>query len=229
MIKSQEVRRHLLGSDMIRDEIAARLELNPKLVSTSLADLIDANAVPCDLRDTAAALAFDGAAVLMAIGGRQRHPPTAMRTVTRLSAMPLRNEIGDAAPDGGTADTYPNESDRFGQAIGELLLKLWTASRDPSTKAFSGVSVGIFWSAAPEDLLFGTIEHKATSRRRVYAGEPPPTDGAWPAPVGGIIFSPRSILRFGALLDAAVTDTPAALKDPGVPMRRSVATDTKST
>ncbi len=226
MIQSQEVRRRIFGTDMIRDEIAARLGLSPELASASLADLIEADVLPCDLRDTAAALSFDGMAVLMAIAGRQRSPSSTMHSVGKLSAMPLRGEVGDVDHGGGTADTYPKESDRFGQAVSVLLSKLWTAARDPSTRAFAGVSVGIYWSAAREDVLFGTIEHKATSRRRFYASEPAPTKGARPVPVGGIVFAPKSILRFGALLDAAVTDTPAALKGPRVSMRRSVVADT---
>lgn len=166
-------------------------------------------------------------------GGVDGHRRTAASSAVRdggrdqAGRAAVAQEIGDAAPDGGTADTYPNESDRFGEAVSALLLKLWAASRDPSTKAFSGVSVGIFWSAAREDVLFGTIEHKATSRRRFYASEPAPTNGARPVPVGGIVFAPRSILRFGALLDAAVTDTPAALNGPPVSMRRSVVADRK--
>ncbi|UFW72883.1 hypothetical protein [Bradyrhizobium sp. WU425] len=59
--------------------------LIPESVSCSLDDLVEADVVPCQLRDTAAALSFDGTAVLMAIGGRRRHRPSADARVSDVS------------------------------------------------------------------------------------------------------------------------------------------------
>ena len=74
--------------------------------------------------------------------------------------------------------------------------------------------------------MFGTIDHRASRRHRFYSSDTVVIsrgrgglDDVRPPVVGGVVFSPRSILRFGALLDAAVTDTPAALKGSRLPLK----------
>jgi hypothetical protein len=209
MDASQDVREHLFKSTRFREEIAARLELDPELVSDSLEALFDADVIPFGLPDPADALSADGAAVLLAIGGHRRHAPS-----VGLSGMALCGAIGDRHPAAGIADTFPSTSEPFGRATSEVLRYLWKAARDPTTRGFAGVSVSIFWSDAHEDALFGTIEHRTSGRHRVYASEPAQARDIKyaAAPVGGVVYAPKALLRFGALLDAAVADTSAALK-----------------
>jgi hypothetical protein len=70
------------------------------------------------------------------------------------------------------------------------------------------------WSDELGTVLFGVVEQQKVQRQRVYASAAviPPgiaeqCDFIKLQTVGGTIFSPLSVPRFGALLDASVADT----------------------
>jgi hypothetical protein len=132
--------------------------------------------------------------------------------------MTLRNETGSPKSQ-GRADIFPtNNSVSFGTDVAEVFLNLWGAVRGSSTKGFKGVAIGVYWSDERGSLLSGTIEQASASRKRTYATQAlpaPPGGGKWDfvqlPTIGGTLFSPMSILRFGALLDASVEETAARL------------------
>jgi hypothetical protein len=101
----------------------------------------------------------------------------------------------------------------------QLLDAFEQAAHGMSTTGFTGVAVSMLWSDMQHSILFGVIEQSVGRRKRVYATDPfripSGVTNEWHfvqlPTVGGIKYEPRSILRFGALLDASVADTAARL------------------
>lgn len=227
---AQDVRRRLFRSHRFRRELAWRLELNGGLITHSLDALLGADVIPCDLSENAEALAVDGAAVLMAIGSQQMHPASTLRVSARLTAMTLRCEVGgppECAP--GIVDIFPGAvSFSFGSDLTVLFRNLWQAARGATTKGFKGASVSMLWKDEQGSVLFGVIDQRG-EHKRIYASEPlripaaigDGSDTVRSPRVGGTVYSPTSILRFGALLDAVAADTAASLDRPKTPRAQS--------
>jgi hypothetical protein len=218
MSDSYAERRRLFRSRLFRDQVADRLELDASLVVPAIDALTEADMIPCRLSRNAKALAVDGAMILAAIGGRQSRPASIVRVGSTLCSMTLQHETGRPKRL-GVADIFPNTASiSFGTDVAEVFLNLWAAAHGSSTKGFKGVSVGVYWSDPQGSLLLGAIEQRSEGRKRIYSTEAfptPPGGGQWdfvqmPA-AGGTLYSPMSILRFGALLDASVDETAAQI------------------
>lgn len=213
-IMAQQARRDAFGNRLFSSGAARNLELPDNMVANAVDVLVDANVLPCDLADNSEALAADGASVLMAIGSRQAAPASILRAVRRLSTMPFEFEIGDPAePKSGLVDLFPqNASSSFGSDLSAILLNMWQAARGTATK-FKGVSVTMAWIDERGNQLFGAIEQGPAGRKRIYSSDPSQAStGRDLSAVGGIIYSPKSLLRFAAHLDATMAGTGAALK-----------------
>jgi hypothetical protein len=215
--KAQVTRRRLYESPLFREQVADRLCLNVGQVANSVDTLLDAKVLPCNLSTNARSLAADGASILMGIGSQQPEPDSIARTMAKFGMMSMQCEVGGRERPLGVADIFPRtQSISFGTDLAELFLNLWTAAHGSSASGFAGVSVKMFWSDVRGTVLFGVVEQQNGRCQRVYASAPvipAGTAGQWDflklQTVGGTIFSPLSILRFGALLDASVADTAA--------------------
>jgi len=219
--KALRVRQRLFESLEFREEVAERLCLDRSLVLNSIDALLDAELIPCALSTNARSLAADGASILMAIGSRQSTAASIARVAARLGSMDLQGEIAGNEPARGVADIFPRTTSiSFGTDVAELLLNLWKAAHGISTSGFTGVAVSMLWNDMQGSILFGVIEQSVGRRKRIYATDPfripSGVTNEWHfvqlPTVGGIKYEPRSILRFGALLDASVADTAARLR-----------------
>ncbi|WFU40774.1 hypothetical protein QA640_42600 [Bradyrhizobium sp. CB82] len=190
------------------------------MVAKSIDALLEAELIPCALSTNAKSLAADGATILMAIGSQQPNTTAIARVTTRFGCMDLQAETGGQEPSRGVADIFPStKSISFGTDLAELLLNLWKAAHQSSTSGFTGVGVSMLWNDVQGSVLFGVIEEPVGRRKRVYATEafriPSAVKNEWDfvqlPTTGGIKYAPRSILRFGALLDSAVSSTAARL------------------
>ncbi|MDX3965524.1 MAG: hypothetical protein QHD01_02855 [Bradyrhizobium sp.] len=218
MSDSFSARRQLFQSALFQDQVADRLELDRGLVYPAINAMLQADMIPCRLSRNHKALATDGAMILAAIGGRQSLAASIVRVGCAVCAMNMQHEIG-APQRGSGADMFPTSASfSFGTDVAEVLLNLWRISRGSSTKGFKGVTIGIYWSDVLGSTLFGAIEQPSLGRKRTYATQAlpaPPGGGDWEfiqmSAVGGTLYSPMSILRFGALLDTSVEETAAAI------------------
>jgi hypothetical protein len=218
MLDSYSERRELFSTTLFQEQVADRLQLDGRLVAPAIQAMVEADMLPCRLSRDEKALAVDGSLILAAIGGRQSRPTSTVRVGSTLCSMTLRNETGSPKSQ-GRADIFPtNNSVSFGTDVAEVFLNLWGAVRGSSTKGFKGVAIGVYWSDERGSLLSGTIEQASAGRKRTYATQAlpaPPGGGKWDfvqlPTIGGTLFSPMSILRFGALLDASVEETAARL------------------
>ncbi|MGJ4941413.1 hypothetical protein ACQR1W_12640 [Bradyrhizobium sp. HKCCYLS1011] len=213
-----DARRRLFESTRFREEMAEQLSLDLLLVVRSTDALIEAELIPSALSTNARSLAADGAAILLAIGSQQRSADAIARVTARLGCMDLQAETGGQEPSRGAADIFPRtKSISFGTALAELLLNLWKAAYQSSTSGFTGVAVSMLWNDVRGSVLFGVIEQPMGRRKKVYATEafriPSIVKNEWDfvqlPTTGGIKYAPRSILRFGALLDSSVANTAA--------------------
>jgi len=217
MPDAYDERRRLFRSRLFHDQVADRLQLDGSLVAPAIKAMIEADMLPCRLSGSAQALAVDGAVILAGIGSRRSHPASIVRAGTEFCGMTLRCETGGPKRL-GVADIFPNtKSISFGTDVAEVFMNLWKAAHGSSTKGFKGVAVAVHWSDTQGSVLLGTIE-QSTDRKRIYASRAFPASsaiGEWDfvqiSTVGGTVFSPRSILRFGALLDASVDETAAEI------------------
>lgn len=212
---AQQARRDAFGTRAFSKGTARNLELSDEMVANAVAALVDANMMPCDLADNSEALAVDGATILMAIGARQADAASILRVTRRLSTMPFEFEIGDPAePSADRFDLFPQEASySFGRDLGAVLQKMWQAARG-ATKKFKGVSITMAWSDKRGSHLCGAIEQGARGRQRIYSSDPSqwPTGRDTPT-FGGIIYSPKALLRFAAHLDATMAGTAASLDE----------------
>lgn len=217
MSASYSERERLFSSSSFKAQVADRLELENNLVISAIEAVLGAGLIPCRLSRNDRALAVDGATILAAIGGRQSTKDSIVRVGAKLCAMTMQQEAGNA--DGhGVASIFPIlPSICFETDLAEVLLNLWRIARKPSN-GFKGVTVGIFWTDVLGSIAYGAIEQPSEGRRRIYASRRHPVlsdAGSWDSvrssAVGGIIYSARSIMRFGALLEGSVEDTEAAI------------------
>lgn len=228
MSGAQAARRRLYESRLFRAQVADRLSLDHSLVTKSVDALLAGNLLPSKMSTNAKSLAADGASILLAMGSQQPGPNSITMTMMKFGLMSLQHEIGGRDRPLGVADIFPRtQSICFGTDLAELLLNLWKAAHGSSTSGFAGVSVKMLWSDVRGTVLFGVVEQQNGRCQRLYATAPVIPTGAdqWDfvqlETVGGTIFSPLSILRFGGLLDASVADTAAAF-DKTTPSRRSI-------
>ncbi|MGY4617634.1 hypothetical protein ACVWZ4_002861 [Bradyrhizobium sp. USDA 4472] len=211
---AQQARRNAFATDAFSKGAARNLELGDELIVNAVDALVDANVMPCDLADNSDALAVDGAAILMAIGSRQTEAASILRVTRRLSTMPFEFEIGDPAePVADRFDLFPEQAAySFGSDLAAVLKNMWQAARG-TTKKLKGVSITMAWSDERASHLFGAIEQGKGGRQRIYSSEA----SQWPTgsdtPFGGIIYSPKALLRFAAHLDATMAGTAASLDE----------------
>lgn len=217
---SRHARELIFRAPWFQDEVAGRLELEEPLISRAIEAILAAGILPSSFHANSKALAVDAATMLLAIGTRQTRPESTCRVAKRLEAMRQQCEIGSQPELDEKADIFPQtDSTSFGSDLFVLFQNLWRAARGTTTKGFKGVSVSMLWND-DGSILFGLIEQN--QRKRIYSSEALQIPaGGWdyirlPA-AGGTIFSPLIILRFGALLDAVVSDTAATLDGLEIP------------
>jgi len=194
---------------------ARNLELSDKIVANAVRALIQGDVMPCDLADNSEALAVDGAAILMAIGSRQVNPVSIRRVARRFSTMPFEFEIGDPADRAeDRVDLFPPDASlSFGGDLAAILRNMWQAARGKSKK-LKGLSVTMAWNDEQGGELCGAIEQGAAGRQRVYSSDSSHwSRGSDLSTVGGIIYSPKALLRFAAHLDATMAGTAANLDE----------------
>lgn len=104
--EARGARRDLYASADFRDELAERLNFGIERVTAPIDALLRAEIIPCPRVSNAEALAFDGAKILLAIGGQQTRPASIVRVSERLGAMTMQAEIGNKES-AGAADIFP--------------------------------------------------------------------------------------------------------------------------
>ncbi|MCP2057717.1 hypothetical protein [Bradyrhizobium diazoefficiens] len=197
--------------------MAERLNLDRKMVKAAINALVVAGVVPCTRSDNAEALAMDGAWLLLGIGSQVR-PDAIARVTPRLASMTLQID-GDKPHGTSVGATFEDE-------LASIFKATWTMVASGAALPIQGV--GLQWSDGRGSILFGIIdrwEREGPRHRKIFASEPltlpQAPGGQWdfvhlmdsfrvPA-VGGISFSPISLIGFIELLAEGVEETAAHL------------------
>ena len=211
-------RRRVFRSRSFSNAVAESLELDQSLIANAIDAMIEVEILPNALSTNVMSLPADGAAILLAIGSQQLIGTSIAEVAVAFSCMSLQAELGGLMPPLGTADVFPRkQSISFGTDVAQLLYNFWKAAHLGSASGYVGVAVSMLWIDQDGGVLFGFVEQPLGKRKRVNATEPFRIPSAvkneWDfvqLPTRAQIkFPRRSILRFAAMLDACVADTPA--------------------
>lgn len=216
--RSQKARLNLYASARFREELGDDLNRPRVIIDACLDALASGGIVPAPEARNSAALAADGAAILLAIGTQQLEASSILRFTRRLGDMSFFAAIGRPDP-AGPADIMGDLPTRsFQSGVAALLTNLWSASRGASAAGFRPTDVSVLWGDQDGALLFGRITQFTTGRQLLWSSAvaAPILDGSYdfvhlPPVAGGTEFSALSFLGLAKSLDHGVAGTTAAL------------------
>jgi len=214
-------RRDLFTAPRVVRHIGRATALESRIVDTACRALLEADLLPCATDGKAAALATDGALVLMALGSRQTEPEAIVRAVGRLRDMRHQAVVGPAT----TPSMVPDEPrhappDLFVDGVAAVIRRTWRMMRAPLDGGDADTGVSVLWGDRGE-VLYGVVDHKSGRRKHIYSDAtlpvPPGISAEWDfvelRTVGGQIFTTLSIFQYAKVLKDSAVGTLAELEE----------------